>query len=252
MRRSKVLPVTDELPPDSPAPAAPTPEEPPKPPTFPPGEKVCGNCKLWRAHSVDPVKGWVGSCRMQESRGLFPPSAPICNVFAPRGEAAAAQQQAVSARARPLKNIGPAIRSTAGTRVVAGPTAVPTVDPSTPIDFEGDAMTRQELMELFLEASGLSDVPLAPKWEGGTLRLIPANGDLQPKDIPIDALFHKVVMLRDRLRTMEQKINAHAKLTDAEKVELQQYVTRCYGSLTTFNVLFRDKGDFFVGQKGDE
>lgn len=242
--------MTDELPDDA-APAAP--EEPAKPPTFPPGEKVCGNCKLWRAHSVDSVKGWVGSCRMQESRGLFPPSAPICNVFAPRGEAAAAiKVEAREQRARPLKNIGPVIRASTGTRVVASPTSVPRVDPGTPIDFEGDTMTRQELMELFLEASGLSDVPLAQKWEGGTLRLIPSNPELQPKDIPIDSLFHKVVMLRDRLRTMEQKINAHAKLTDAEKVELQQYITRCYGSLTTFNVLFRDKNDYFIGQKGDE
>ncbi len=113
-------------------------------------------------------------------------------------------------------------------------------------------MTRQELMELFLEASGLTDVPLASKWEGGTLRMVPKDPALQPKDIPIDGFFHKVVMLRDRLRTLEQKVNANAKLNDAEKVELQQYVTRCYGSLTTFNVLFKDKADFFVGQKGEE
>ena len=122
----------------------------------------------------------------------------------------------------------------------------------TEIDFEGDSMTRQELMELFLEASGLADVPLAQKWEGGTVKLVPANPELQAKDLPIDALFHKVVMVRDRLRTLEQKINGHPKLTDTEKVEMQQYVTRCYGSLTTFNVLFKDKNDQFVGQKGDE
>ncbi len=113
-------------------------------------------------------------------------------------------------------------------------------------------MTRQELMDLFLEASGLADVPLAQKWEGGTVKLVPANPELQAKDLPIDALFHKVVMVRDRLRVLEQKLNAHPKLSDAEKVEMQQYVTRCYGSLTTFNVLFRDKNDQFIGQKGDE
>lgn len=112
-------------------------------------------------------------------------------------------------------------------------------------------MTRAELMELFLEASGLADVPLAGKWEGGTLRLIPADASLQPKDIPIESLFHKVVMVRDRLRTLEQKINGHPRLTDAEKVEMQQYVTRTYGSLTTFNVLFKEKSDQFVGQKED-
>lgn len=112
-------------------------------------------------------------------------------------------------------------------------------------------MTRAELMELFLEASGLAEVPLANRWEGGTVRIIPADGSLQPKDLPIDSLFHKIVMVRDRLRVLEQKINAHPKLTDTEKVEMQQYVTRCYGSLTTFNVLFKDKGDQFVGSKED-
>jgi hypothetical protein len=146
------------------------------------------------------------------------------------------------------------VRTASGsTRPTAvGPTLVHRIDPSTTVDFEGDSMTRQELMDLFLEASGLADVPLAQKWEGGTVKLVPANPELQAKDLPIDALFHKVVMVRDRLRVLEQKLNAHPKLSDAEKVEMQQYVTRCYGSLTTFNVLFRDKNDQFIGQKGDE
>jgi hypothetical protein len=104
-------------------------------------------------------------------------------------------------------------------------------------------------MELFLEASGLTEVTMANKWEGGTVRLIPGDATLQAKDLPIDAIFHKVVMVRDRLRVLEQKINGHAKLSDADKVEMQQYVTRCYGSLTTFNVLFKEKGDQFIGSK---
>lgn len=229
-------------------------EQQPPVPTFEPHEKVCGNCKLWRPHSLDAVKGWVGECRVQPQRSLFPPSAPICNAFAPRGEAVKAAQEAVSTRPKALKSIAPLVRSSTGsTRPTAvGPTLVHRVDPNTTIDFEGDNMTRQELMDLFLEASGLADVPLAQKWEGGSVILKPGNPELQPKDLPIDSLFHKVVMVRDRLRTLEQKINAHPKLTDAEKVEMQQYVTRCYGSLTTFNVLFKEKNDQFVGQKGDE
>ena len=75
------------------------------------------------------------------------------------------------------------------------------------------------------------------------------DAQTQAKEIPLDALFHKVVMIRDRLRVLEQKINAHEKLSDAEKVDIQQYVTRCYGSLTTFNLLFRDEKDRFVGEK---
>lgn len=227
------------------------PEQPPLP-TFPPGEKVCGNCKLWRAHSIDAERGWVGSCRLQANRGLFPPSAPWCDAFVPRGEHVT-EKDAPVARARALKPIAPTVRSAAGSvKAMGAPTLLPRVDPHTEIDLEGAAMTRAELMELFLEASGLAEVPLAQKWEGGTVKLVPGNPQLQAKDLPIDGLFHKVVMIRNNLRTLEQKLNAHPKLTDAEKVELQQYITRSYGSLTTFNVLFKDKGDQFVGQKGDD
>ena len=90
---------------------------------------------------------------------------------------------------------------------------------------------------------------LANKWEGGSLVLKPANPELQPREIPIDSLLRKVVSVRDRLRVLESKINGNARLSDAEKVELQSYVTRCYGSLTTFNVLFRDTEQHYVGEK---
>jgi hypothetical protein len=222
-------------------------------PRFEPHEKVCGNCLLWRAHSLDAARGWVGTCRLQANRGLFPPSAPVCDKLAPRGEAVAAAQAATAApaRARAIRNIAPLVRSASGgVRQTQGPDRVPAVDPRTEVDLEGETMTRAELMELFLEASGLADVALAPRWEGGRITLVPGN-DSQSKEIPLDSLFHKVVMIRDRLRTLEQKLNAHPKLTDAEKVDLQQYITRCYGSLTTFNILFRDKGDQFRGDSSE-
>ena len=92
-------------------------------------------------------------------------------------------------------------------------------------------------------------VKIADRWKDGTLVLQPGSHDLASKEIPIDTFFHKIVMVRDRLRVMEQKINAHKGLDDADKVELQQYITRIYGSLTTFNVLFRDKEDNFVGER---
>jgi len=92
-----------------------------------------------------------------------------------------------------------------------------------------------------------SPVSMAGKWDGGTIILKPGDSSLQSKEIDILGFFHKVVMLRDRLRVLEQKINSNAKLTDAEKVEMQQYITRCYGSLTSFNILFKHDEDKFKG-----
>jgi hypothetical protein len=126
--------------------------------------------------------------------------------------------------------------------------------PVIPLDVPEEilSMTREEFAQAIRDVlrEETLHVPLAPKWEGGMVLLKPRDTQMQPKEIPLDQLFHKVVMIRDRLRVLEQKINAHDKLTDAEKVDIQSYVTKCYGSLTTFNVLFRDEKDRFVGEKG--
>lgn len=111
----------------------------------------------------------------------------------------------------------------------------------------------KSLLENIIEplTEPLEDCKIAEKWQGGNLILQPQDTALQSKEIPIETFFHKIVMTRDRLRVMEQKINA-SKLSDADKVELQQYITRIYGSLTTFNVLFRFKEDQFKGTGGGE
>lgn len=104
---------------------------------------------------------------------------------------------------------------------------------------------REELRQSGLAASG--EVEIAPRWMGGEILLRPGREGLQEKPIPIEAFFHKVVMARERLRVLEQRINNHPKLNDAERLELQEYITRIYGSFTTFNVLFADRLDWFVG-----
>ncbi|MGB3152684.1 MAG: hypothetical protein WBB27_18660 [Maribacter sp.] len=91
-------------------------------------------------------------------------------------------------------------------------------------------------------------VAIADKWRGGKLILEPGDA-LANKEMPIDTFFHKIVMVRDRIRVMEQKINSSNNLDDQEKIDLQQYITRIYGSLTSFNVLFKNKSDQFTGER---
>jgi len=201
------------------------------------GPKECGSCRLWRP-ILEDERGPIGPCRLNVRTGDFPGTAPVCERYLGRDAAVPA--------------------STAARRDVPRPAAPPVVrhvgDGARPGNLPEEilSMTREEFTEAIREAlrEEAPHVALAPKWEGGTMVLRPRDDQLQPKELPLDQLFHKVVMIRDRLRVLEQKINANEKLSDAEKVDLQSYVTRCYGSLTTFNVLFRDERDRFVGEKG--
>ena len=108
----------------------------------------------------------------------------------------------------------------------------------------------KSLRSILKKWSDISEiVTIADKWKGGKLILEPADPNLQGKEMPIDTFFHKITMVRDRLRVMEQKINSSKHLDEQEKIDLQQYITRSYGSLTSFNVLFKLKSQQFVGQK---
>lgn len=120
--------------------------------------------------------------------------------------------------------------------------------------FSAAELEAYDLVRLAVAQQRREEAPasaLGQRWQGGELLIKPQDPALAPKSIPLEAFFHKIVMVRDRLRVLEAQINGHKTLADAEKVELQQYITRAYGSLTTFNALFRDKQDHFVGQKGE-
>jgi hypothetical protein len=129
--------------------------------------------------------------------------------------------------------------------------AIPLSLPEDLLDMDADEF-RRVLSEVIRDELGVGEVELAGKWQGGEMILKPGKEGLQEKRIPIEGLFRKIVTIRDKLRVLEQRINSHPKLGDDEKVQLQQYVTGCYGTLTTFNVLFADREDQFIGQKGDE
>jgi hypothetical protein len=204
-------------------------------PSFGPHE--CGSCRLWRP-ILEDERGPIGPCRLGVRTGDFPGTAPACERYLSRDEAVPEVRPPVPERRRSPAASGPMVHRQA--------------ESLPPLPEELTDMTRDEFAQAIREAlrEETLDVALAPKWEGGSVVLKPGDPAMQPKEIPLDSLFHKMVMVRDRLRVLEQKINAHPKLSDAEKVDMQQYVTRCYGSLTTFNVLFREEKDRFVGEKG--
>lgn len=120
------------------------------------------------------------------------------------------------------------------------------IEPEQEVSFSAAEEALKKILENYSDVSQV--VELGDRWNDGTMILKPSDPGLQAKEIPMETFFHKIVMLRDRLRVMEQRINSSKSLSEEEKVNLQQYLTRIYGSLTTFNVLFKYKDNHFKGE----
>jgi hypothetical protein len=172
----------------------------------------------------------------------YPVSATgTCSEYRPRGTGRDLAP-AAPAPGRRTRQAGTALR------------VVPAVELPKEIDLDMDMDTfRSVLAEVLRQELGVGEATMGSRWQGGELILKPAKEGTAEKRVPIETFFHKIVMLRDRLRVLEQRINAHPGLTDEDKVAIQHYITACYGSLTTFNVLFADPAaQGFKGSSGKD
>ena len=205
-------------------------------------EDYCRACKTDRMHTViaagaggEPIRVICGFCRSEHNyRG-----GPRIESSTPGSERTARPAGDASRR--------PAARTTSREPFPIVSERERTHPPMT--DLAGTDI-EMLLRRIIREEAGVSPVAPAEKWRGGTLALRPGNPELQEKTWPIETFFHKIVMLRNRLRTMEQQVNA-AELPEDVKVKLQGYISGCYGSLTSFNVLFAEESDQFKGAGGD-
>jgi hypothetical protein len=198
----------------------------------------CGTCGFFIRRRVDEANAWSGECRL----GCWP--SPL------KDSSTCASHKALGT---PWTKPGTKAtsRRSPRTTVAESKTAIaPRLLPRE-IDIDMDQeQFRQVLREVLLDELGVGETELGERWQGGELVLVPGREGTQEKRIPIDSLFRKVVLIREKLRVLEQKINGHDKLSDEDRLQLQQYITQCYGSLTTFNVLFKNKTDHFSGQSG--
>ncbi len=197
-------------------------------------EDYCRACRIDRLHTIiavdaagQPLRVACGQCDSEHNyRG------------GPRMAVAGAAAPAPSGAPRSART------STDPFPIVSDRERTAPAMPESPADLE------LLLRRIIREEAGVSAVVPAEKWRGGTLVLRPGQDGLQEKSWPIETFFHKVVMMRNRLRTLEQQVNA-SDLPDDAKVKLQSYISGCYGSLTSFNVLFADEADHFKGSGGD-
>ena len=205
----------------------------------------CGGCAAFTRVRTDPIKGKIGDCALE----VFPPpvsARSTCSRYRPKGGPAPPPRP--RAAGEPRERGAPTAPRPASAAAIHRITHLPKeID----IDMDIDDF-RRVLREVLADELGVGEAELGGRWQGGEMILKPGKEGTAEKRVPIEAFFHKIVMVRDKLRVLEQKVNASDKLTDEDKVQLQQYVTSCYGSLTTFNVLFARREDGFIGAGKDD
>jgi len=208
----------------------------------------CGNCAAFTRARLDPARGKIGECALE----VFPPpvlATSTCSRYRPKGGSAPLPKPRAAGEPRR----GGTVRASPSARPVATSAAEEPVPLPKEIDIDMDIeQFRRVLRDVLADELGVSRAEMAPRWQGGEMVLVPGKPGTQDKRVPIEAFFHKIVMMRDKLRVLEQKINAHDMLTDSDKVQLQQYITGCYGTLTTFNLLFADRSEAFAGAAKDD
>ena len=196
----------------------------------------CGTCGWYIRKREEPDGSWMGNCRL--GQGHWPL----------RDKATCSSHKSKDTPWDQALKRKPAAGAPRRYREASSPAPRPRIPLEIGIDMDQQEF-RQVLREVLLDELGVREIAMGDRWEGGELVLVPGREGTQEKRIPLDVFFKKIVMVREKLRVLEQKVNGHKGLSDEDKVQLQQYITACYGSLTTFNVLFREKGDQFIGQK---
>ena len=207
-------------------------------------DPTCGDCKAFYMEAQDENGALRGLCHLRPELGELPASMDYCHLYRVR-DARAGQVKEVKTSAlkqRPPRRTGPI--DTVEGKVRATLEDPVTGDSDGEITMDRDGL-KQVLRELLEEETLYGYLEMGNRWQGGTLVMKPGATETQDKEIPLDTFFHKIIMVRDRLRVLEAKINANDKLGDLDKVELQSYISKCYGTLTTFNTLFKDKSDHF-------
>jgi hypothetical protein len=221
--------------------------------TYRAGEEIedfCRACKVDRTHTVIVVDGSGWPLRVQcdycQSQHNFRGGPRTATAGRPEmGAVASAKAEGLQPHSTPT-SLSPAPRTASAPALVSDRERT-----APPMSLESQSDDLELLLRRIIrEEAGVTPVTPAAKWRGGTLVLKPGTPGLQEKSWPIETFFHKVVMLRNRLRTLEQQVNA-SDLPEDVKVKLQTYVSGCYGSLTSFNVLFADEADQFKGSGGD-